>query len=205
MHHESLSEPLKGEPTFCPRLLLFDRKCEFTVSGEQSPRYSTLVLQQTLGLFLTYMETPKTKIQKSRPCPIGMLHSGRTETRMLISFYLLRNAGVVEYKQDTISKSSYHAQLDDVDETAGRNGQMTVGGEGSGTEPHADSSKIRYWADYTRVSFHPRSIQRLPDLPDWEVLEGDWVKGKEEFERLEEVRFIWSLSVERGFDRRHRI
>jgi len=46
-----------------------------------------------------------------------------------------------------------------------------------------DESTIRYWSDYNRVDYHPRSIQKLPDLLDWDLGMGDWAAGKEEFDK----------------------
>ena len=48
-------------------------------------------------------------------------------------------------------------------------------------------NEVRYWSDYSRVFFHPRSLQRLPDLPEWEIAEGNWSNGLAEFANMEEV------------------
>lgn len=81
-------------------------------------------------------------------------------------------------------KSEYHTRLDATetnDTTKHQEANLVV-------EPHADDSTIRFWSDYNRVFFHPRTIQRLPDLPNPEAAQGDWEMGREEFGRLEEVR-----------------
>ena len=91
----------------------------------------------------------------------------------------------MEYHHAPVPKSDYHTRLDTF---SAQNLTAKAGDDKADTEPHADDSKIRYWSDYSRVYLHPRTIHKLPDLPDWETSEGDWVKGREEFEKLEEAR-----------------
>ncbi|OCH91306.1 mtDNA inheritance protein Dml1 [Obba rivulosa] len=137
-HDISFREGLtrKDEPTFCPRVLIFDRKANF---GTLSP---------TSGLYGD-KETDALEVEQSRTT---------------------WNGNVVEYRQDSIPKSSYHTHLEE--ETAYPEASAPV-----------KTSNIRYWSDYSRVYFHPRSLQKLPDHADWESLEGDWNAGREEFAR----------------------
>lgn len=80
---------------------------------------------------------------------------------------------MAEYKQDPVEKSRYHVQLEDEpDPDSTQSGPFTV-----------DESTVRYWSDYNRIDYHPRSIQKLPDLLDWDLGTGDWVSGKETFDR----------------------
>ncbi|KAJ3557958.1 hypothetical protein NM688_g1196 [Phlebia brevispora] len=134
---EGLSE--RGESTFSPRLLLFDRKSNF---GSLSDLYDAAEAHGSEELLSEW------------------------------------NGDVVEYRQDPVPQSDYHARLDTERDTHGPEDEQAT--------PRADESRIRFWADYSRVFFHPRTIQRLPDPPDWEAAEGDWAKGIEEFNRLEE-------------------
>ena len=90
----------------------------------------------------------------------------------------------MEYRQKPVPKSHYHALLDE--EQAGEF-QENNGLNKPEAEHLAAETKIRYWSDFSRVIFHPRSIQRLPDLPEWEISEGNWLKGLEEFQKIEEV------------------
>ena len=48
-------------------------------------------------------------------------------------------------------------------------------------------SSIRFWSDFNRVYYIPRSIQRLPDPPGWENVEGDWDAGRALFRRYDQV------------------
>lgn len=87
---------------------------------------------------------------------------------------VVRNGNLVEYRQDPIPQSNYHTRLEDEIQNAGGPAALK-------------SSEIRYWSDYSRISFHPRSLQKLPDHADWESLEGDWNAGREEFVRYDQV------------------
>ncbi|KAI0292754.1 tubulin domain-containing protein [Russula brevipes] len=53
------------------------------------------------------------------------------------------------------------------------------------TVPPLRASEVRYWSDYNRVYYLPRSIHKLPDLADWEITGGDWQGGKETFLRYD--------------------
>ena len=90
-----------------------------------------------------------------------------------------REGSVAEHRQDSISKSDYHARLDENElepEEDDENACLV-------TSAH----EMRYWSDYSRVYFHPRSLQRLPDPADWEAQEGDWIKSRETFLNHETV------------------
>lgn len=90
-----------------------------------------------------------------------------------------RDGDVVEYRQEPIPDSKFHAELE---------------AQAEGASPPAETSvqeeKFRYWSDYSMVYYHPRSLQRLPDPPDWEDSEGEWGSGGEMFERQEEVSSV---------------
>ena len=87
-----------------------------------------------------------------------------------------RNGRVVEYKQDLLDKSRYREQLEEE--------LLFTSPNELNPDPLAvDESTVRYWSDYNRVDYHPRSIQKLPDLSDWDLGMGDWAGGKETFDR----------------------
>lgn len=46
---------------------------------------------------------------------------------------------------------------------------------------------IRYWSDFSRVYYLPRSLQQLPDPLPWEETCVDWRKGQDIFNRYNEV------------------
>jgi len=62
-------------------------------------------------------------------------------------------------------------------------------------DPHEVSadSEIRYWSDFNRVYFSPRSVQKLPDIANYENAERDWNRGQEEFARFDQVSFFFSI------------
>lgn len=51
-------------------------------------------------------------------------------------------------------------------------------------------SEIRYWSDYNRVYYIPRTVQKVPDSVDLERAEGDWDLGQQSFARYNEV-LLW--------------
>ncbi|KAI9068825.1 tubulin nucleotide-binding domain-like protein [Trametes sanguinea] len=134
-HDRSFREGLnhKGDPTFCPRVLIFDRKSYFGALSDE-------------------------------------LYAGADDAD--ISQW---DGGMVQYHQDPIPKSDYHTRLDQ--ELAESDEQR----ENAKTPVTVDASNIRFWSDYSRVYYHPRSIQKLPDLADWERSEGEWQSSREAF------------------------
>lgn len=51
-----------------------------------------------------------------------------------------------------------------------------------------DAGDIRYWSDFDRVYYLPRSLQKLPDPPEWESTDRGWILGHELFTRYNEVK-----------------
>jgi hypothetical protein len=93
---------------------------------------------------------------------------------------------VDEIHQEYIPDIAYQAQLDQeiIDEDP----------EGGPPDPEMDTvvpplraSDIRYWSDFNRVYYVPRSIHKIPDQADWEAGDGDWQGGKEAFLRYDTV------------------
>lgn len=96
---------------------------------------------------------------------------------------LSRNGDVVEYRQEQIPKSKYQENLEleseDVDD-AQHDVQKDI------VESH-DSSDIRFWSDYSRVYYHPGSLHKLAEPPDWQDTKGDWNYGQELFRGYDQV------------------
>lgn len=84
-----------------------------------------------------------------------------------------RHGGVLRQEQERIPRSEYHSRLD-------------LEGGSDAAEPIA--TKIRYWSDFSRVFFDPKSIQAVPDAP--ELVEGDWSASREAFSRYDDVRTL---------------
>ena len=84
-----------------------------------------------------------------------------------------RHGGVLRQEQERIPRSEYHSRLD-------------LEGDSGEAEPIA--TKIRFWSDFSRVFFDPKSIQAVPDVP--ELVEGDWSASREAFSRYDDVRTL---------------
>lgn len=84
-----------------------------------------------------------------------------------------RHGGVVRQEQERIPRSEYHSRLD-------------VEGDIEQIEPTA--TRIRYWSDFSRVFFDPKSIQAVPDVP--ELIDGDWAASCKAFSRYDDVRTL---------------
>ncbi|KAI9511509.1 tubulin nucleotide-binding domain-like protein [Russula earlei] len=124
----------RGEPTYCPRVLQFDRKGTFVL------------------LFPSHGPS-------------------------------LSDGTVDEIRQDQIPDIAYQTQLDqeaDENDFVGPQDPKT-----SSLLPPLRASDIRYWSDYNRVHYLPRSMHRLPDLAEWETADGDWQGGRETFLRYD--------------------
>ena len=90
-----------------------------------------------------------------------------------------RNGGISEYRQEVIPKSTYQQRLES--------------GEDSTAEPDngdIDDVDSRFWSDYNRVYYHPRSLQQVPDLPDWESNKVDWNHRKSSFKQFDTVSLV---------------
>jgi hypothetical protein len=98
---------------------------------------------------------------------------------------------VDEIHQDLIADIAYQTQLDQEEtaEDAAAAHDPERGNRGGGPPPLL-ASDVRYWSDYSRVHYLPRSINKLPDLADWEAADdggGDWRGGKDAFLRYDSV------------------
>lgn len=107
----------------------------------------------------------------------------------LTALHCSREGTVVEYRQEEIPQSSYHAQLERESEEDDSPGKINE----EQTLSHVSDSDVRFWSDYSRVFLHPRSSQRLPEPPDWESTEGNWLWSKEAFERHNAVRVTYEV------------
>ena len=95
-----------------------------------------------------------------------------------------------EFRQDEIPESLYQAQLNEeivVEEDA----SDIVTKVSKETLTPLKANDIRYWSDFNRVYYTPRTIHKLPDVPEWEIFEGNWKLGKEQFARYELVCTIY--------------
>ncbi|EEB88883.1 hypothetical protein MPER_13092 [Moniliophthora perniciosa FA553] len=57
------------------------------------------------------------------------------------------------------------------------------------------TQNVKFWSDFNRVYYHPRSIQMLPDIPDWQDAEGDWIHGHNSFTHFAEETDVMETSM----------
>ncbi|KAF8055192.1 mtDNA inheritance protein Dml1 [Lyophyllum atratum] len=98
------------------------------------------------------------------------------------------NGEVTEYKQDAISKSAYHSSLEESDDTK----DIEKSGDVDGDTSQED---VRYWSDFNRVYYIPRTIQQIPDPAEWENPDGDWNLGQTLFARYDEDHGVMEGSL----------
>ncbi|KAJ6584373.1 mtDNA inheritance protein Dml1 [Mycena capillaripes] len=87
---------------------------------------------------------------------------------------ILWSGDPVEYKQEAVRKSHYQTIMEELDTNSGA--------PSSAVQPE----NIRYWSDFNRMYYVPRTIQKVPDIPEWEDAEGNWTGGREVFTRYDE-------------------
>lgn len=102
--------------------------------------------------------------------------------------FSFRNGGIVECRQDPIPKSAYQSHIE-------------AGSTLSEESPYDSCPRviqgagdIRYWSDFGRVYYLPRSLQKLPDPPEWKSTDIGWNQGHEMFARHNEVDMIVGAS-----------
>ncbi|KAF7365631.1 MtDNA inheritance protein Dml1 [Mycena venus] len=90
--------------------------------------------------------------------------------------HILWPGNPVEYKQEPVSKSHYQIDMDmeELDINAGY------------ASSAVQLEDIQYWSDFNRLFYVPRTIQKIPDIPEWEDAEGNWTGGHEMFTRYDE-------------------
>ncbi|KAF8639297.1 hypothetical protein AX17_001608 [Amanita inopinata Kibby_2008] len=148
-----ISNGSMGQVTFCPRVLVFDRKANF----------GALTRVNALG----------------------------DEDTQVADTDLLWNGNVQEYKHNTIEKSSYHLKLEETDDS----GVADAEKDDEQLRLLQDSKEIRYWSDFNRVFYVPKSIQPLPDPIYGEIVYGDWKGGSDLFSRYNQDTSFMDDSV----------
>ena len=87
-----------------------------------------------------------------------------------------RQGAVHREEQEHVPQSDYHALL----ETEENSNTMDL--------DQIHETKVRYWSDYNRVFFDPKSLQPVPDAS--ETVEGDWTTSHDLFRRYDEARIL---------------
>lgn len=87
-----------------------------------------------------------------------------------------RNGNLTEHRQQPIEMSSYVRRIDAGDD------------EDDELDETETLVKPRYWSDFNRMYFVPRSIHSVSDLPEWEASSLNWEYGKRTFSTYDVVR-----------------
>lgn len=116
----------------------------------------------------------------------------------VLSLINSRHGDVIEYRQDLIHKSSYQHNVEEVSDDLDPVGVL----EEKPTLPAQDIGEIRYWSDYNRVYYTPRTIQKLPDPAEWELGNYDWLQGQESFTKYDEVSRILFYPITTYFEKK---
>lgn len=91
-----------------------------------------------------------------------------------------RTGAITEHKQATVRRSEYLKRLDegDDDETL--------------EETDAPSFKPKYWSDFNRMYYVPRSVHPIPTLSSLglEDSRSPWATGRDVFQRYDTVSLI---------------
>ncbi|KAF7290286.1 hypothetical protein MIND_01342600 [Mycena indigotica] len=84
------------------------------------------------------------------------------------------SGNTIEYEREAILPSNYQVNLDLENS--------------EDVSPAAQLRDIRYWSDFTRPYYVPRTVQKVPDVPEWEKesARGNWAAGHETFVRYDE-------------------
>ena len=80
-----------------------------------------------------------------------------------------------------MAKSVYQNRMEDFEE------------QNEDLSPAEELEGVRYWSDFNRVYYVPRSVQKLSNVAEWETPDGDWGVGMESFKSYDDVRgcFLW--------------
>ena len=106
-----------------------------------------------------------------------------------VSLRLVRSGDVDEIRQPSIQSSEYQKQLDEEIEEEHSDYRSRADSRDVALEtPVLRANEVRYWSDFSRVFYLPRSLHQLPDVLDFENSEEDWAEGRTMFERYDAVR-----------------
>lgn len=60
--------------------------------------------------------------------------------------------------------------------------------------PAPEAPRIQFWSDFDMMYYHPRTIQKINTMPDWEQGRGDWNWGKDLYKEYDRVKILtWTL------------
>lgn len=102
-----------------------------------------------------------------------------------------RSENLVEYRQEAISKSAYHTFLDEGGENQESSEEKIPRVKSGAPEKPAPPSfdTVRYWSDFSRVYYHPRSLQKVGNglIPEDRDSVVSWQEGQQAFRDYDKV------------------
>lgn len=106
-------------------------------------------------------------------------------------FMIHRSENLVEYRQEEIPKSTYHTFLDEggEDHEISEENPTSIKSNASEKPMPPSFDAVRYWSDFSRVYYHPRSLQKvgatlIPEANDSVV---SWNEGQQAFQAYDKV------------------
>ncbi|KAF7312978.1 hypothetical protein MKEN_00982500 [Mycena kentingensis (nom. inval.)] len=87
---------------------------------------------------------------------------------------------VSKFAQERITKSQYQTNMEEFEPDGVNAEEMSH---------MAQLRDVRFWSDFNRVYYVPRTVQKLPDLPEWDDGDGNWGASAERFRRYDEARY----------------
>ncbi|KAF7317370.1 hypothetical protein HMN09_00473300 [Mycena chlorophos] len=83
----------------------------------------------------------------------------------------------VAYRQNPIAPSRYQTEMD-----------LEESSSGNTAASHPQIGDVRFWSDFNRMYYLPRTVQKVPDVAEWEIEHGaaNWALGHETFLRYDE-------------------
>ncbi|KAF4568599.1 hypothetical protein EYR36_010611 [Pleurotus pulmonarius] len=106
---------------------------------------------------------------------------------------------ILAYKQEPISSAqptNYDAPGVRSSPEARIDNEVGDGSDGLEEPP----PKVSFWPDFARVSYIPRSIQKIPDSPGWDHLNGNWEVGRKTFFQYNEETDLMDGAVRRSLE-----
>nr|GAT52710.1 predicted protein [Mycena chlorophos] len=83
----------------------------------------------------------------------------------------------VAYRQSPLAPSRYQTEMD-----------LEEASSGNTAASHPQIGDVRFWSDFNRMYYLPRTVQKVPDVAEWEIEHGaaNWALGHETFLRYDE-------------------
>ncbi|KAJ7599384.1 mtDNA inheritance protein Dml1 [Mycena floridula] len=138
--------------------------------------------------YFTYEETEEVLLWHDRSFREGLDRQGKeTYCPRLLAFDRKANFGALSRDNETSGEKDSHLWAGKIIEI--KQNPITSVEETSGNSSKG-SAEIRYWSDFNRVEYAPKTLRSLPDVAEWEDVQGNWMSGQETFKRYNEETLL---------------